>query len=79
MLAAQRFAQLDARDLDDRIPLISGLQRPREQRLLANRLLGELRVDAAAAKKSNSRTPLRQAVSITWVWILRFSSRKSAG
>jgi hypothetical protein len=30
-------------------------------------------------RNSSRRTPLRQAVSITCVWILRFSSRKSAG
>jgi hypothetical protein len=40
VLPAQRLTQLDASDLGDRIPLISGLQGPGEQRFLANRLLG---------------------------------------
>ena len=65
ILLAQGFAELDASDLGDRIPLIGGLQRPREQRLLLDRLLGELRVDAAAAQKCRRRTLERQAVSIT--------------
>ena len=49
VLPAQRLTQLDAGDLGDRVPLVGGLQRAGEQRFLADRLLGELRVDAAAA------------------------------
>ncbi len=51
VLDAQRLAQLDAGDLGDRIPLVRGLQCSGEQRFLADRLFGELRVDAAAAQK----------------------------
>ena len=54
VLPAQRLTQLDAGDLGDRVPLIGGLQGPSEQRFLANRLLGELRVDAAAAQKQQA-------------------------
>ena len=54
VLPAQRLTQLDAGDLGDRIPLIGGLQGPGEQRFLANRLLGELGVDAAAAQKQQA-------------------------
>ncbi len=39
------------------VPLVGGLQRPREQRLLADRVLGELRVDAAAAQKQHPPHP----------------------
>ena len=49
VLPAQRLIQLDADDLGDCIPLVGRLQGPGEQRFLADRLLGELRVDAAAA------------------------------
>lgn len=52
--ANQRLTQLDAGDLGDRIPLIRGLQRTGEQRFLADRLLGELRVDTAAAQKQQA-------------------------
>ena len=54
MLPAQRLTQLDAGDFGDRLPLIRGLQLAREQRLLADRLLGKLRVDAAAAQKQQA-------------------------
>ena len=54
VLPAQRLTKLDAGDLGDRIPLIGGLQGPGEQRFLADRLLGELRVDAAAAQKQQA-------------------------
>ena len=57
MLLAQSFAELDAGNLGDRIPLIRGLKRPSEQRLLLDRLLGELRVDAAAAQKQQPPHP----------------------
>jgi hypothetical protein len=51
VLAAHHLAQVNTCDLCDRIPLILELQRTREQRFLPDRLLGELRVDAAAAQK----------------------------
>ena len=51
VLQPQRLAELDASDLGDRIPLIGGLQGAREERILSDRLLGELGVDAAAAEK----------------------------
>ena len=57
VLPAQRLTQLDASDLGDRIPLVRGLERAGEQRFLANRLLGELGVDAAAAKKQQAPHP----------------------
>lgn len=57
VLPAQRLTQLDAGDLGDRVPLIGGLERAGEQRFLANRLLGELGVDAAAAKKQQAPHP----------------------
>ncbi len=57
VLDSQRFAQLDAGDLGDRIPLIGGLQRSGEQRLFPDRQLGELRVDAAAAQKQQPPHP----------------------
>ena len=57
VLPAQRLTQLDAGDLGDRIPLVRGLERPGEQRFLADRLLGELRVDAAAAQKQQAPHP----------------------
>jgi hypothetical protein len=49
MLLPQRCAKLDAGDLGDRIPLIRGLERTSEQRLLADRLLRKLGLTAAAA------------------------------
>ena len=49
VLQTQRMAQLDAVDFGDGLPLVGGLKRPGEQRFLADRLLGELRIDAAAA------------------------------
>ncbi len=54
VLPPQCLTQLDAGDLGDRIPLIGGLQGPGEQRFLADRLLGELGVDAAAAQKQQA-------------------------
>ncbi len=79
MLLAQRLAELDAGDLGDRVPLIRRFQRSSKQYLLTDRLLGELRVEQQLPRNNSRRTPERQAVSIAWVWILRFSSRKSAG
>ena len=57
MLPAQRLTQLDAGDLGDRVPLVGGLERAGEQRFFADRLLGELRVDAAAAQKQQAPHP----------------------
>ena len=57
VLPAQRLTQLDAGDLGDRIPRVGGLQGPGEQRLLADRLLSELGVDAAAAQKQQTPHP----------------------
>ena len=57
VLPAQRLTQLDAGDFGDRIPLVRGLQRAGEQSLLADRLLGELGVDAAAAQKQQAPHP----------------------
>jgi len=57
VLLAQRFAELQARDLGDRIPLIRGLQRSAEQGLLADRLLGELRIDTAAPQEQQAPHP----------------------
>ena len=54
VLQPQRLAELDAGDFGDRIPLIGGLQGPGEQRFLADRLLGELGVDAAATQKQQA-------------------------
>ena len=51
MLFAQRFTELDSCDLGDRIAFIRRLKWPGEERLLLDRLLCKLRVDAAAAKK----------------------------
>ncbi len=52
--ADQGRTQLQAGDLGYRVPLIRGLQRAGEQRFLPDRLLGELRVDAAAAQKQQA-------------------------
>lgn len=49
VLSSQRLTQLDASDLGDYIPLVRGLQLLAEQRFLADWLLSELGVDAAAA------------------------------
>ena len=57
VLPAQRLTQLDAGDLGDRVPLVGGLERAGEQRFFADRLLGELRVDAAAAQKQQAPHP----------------------
>ena len=62
VLQAQRLAELDTGDLGDRIPLVGGLQGPAEQGLFTNRLLGEFRIDAAAAQKQqppHARAPGR--------------------
>ena len=62
VLLVQRLAQFDAGDLGDRVPLIGGLQRSGEQRLFSDRLLSELRVNAAAAQEQqppHSRAPGR--------------------
>ena len=52
VLPAQRLTQLDAGDLGDRIPLVRGLERPGEQRFFADRLLGELGVDASCCPET---------------------------
>ena len=57
VLLTQCFAELQARDLGERVPLVRGLQRPAEQGLLFDRLLGELRIDAAAAQKQQAPHP----------------------
>ena len=57
VLKAQGLAKLDAGDLGDRIPRITGLQGPGEQRFLADGLFGELRVDAAATQKKQAPHP----------------------
>ena len=57
VLPAQGLTQLDAGDLGDRIPRVGGLQGPGEQCFLADRLLGELGVDAAAAQKQQAPHP----------------------
>ena len=79
VLPAHRLTQLDAGDLGYRIPLIGGLQRPGEQRFLADRLLGELGINAAATQKQqapHTAAPSRfDHVGLD----LRLSSRKSAG
>ena len=45
------MAKLDAGDLGDSVPLVSGLKRPGQQGLFPNRRLGEPGVDEAAAEK----------------------------
>ena len=72
-----KASQLDTGNLGDGIPLIRGLERSCEQRLLLDRLL--ILDRCAAPRNNNLLTPDRQAVSITWDWILRFSSKKSTG
>ena len=57
MLFAQRFAELQVRDLGGRIQLIGGLQRSREQRLLTDRLLSKLRADSAATQRQQAAHP----------------------
>ena len=54
VLLAQGAAELDAGDLGGGIPLIGGLERTGEQRFLADRLLGEFGIDAAAAKEQQA-------------------------
>ena len=49
VLPAQNLTEFNAADLGDHVPLVGGLQRPSEKGLLADRLLGELRVDTAVA------------------------------
>ena len=51
-----------------------GLYGPSEHGFLADRLLGKLGLDAAAAQKQQAPHHDRQAASITLVWILRLSS-----
>ena len=51
MLATQSLTQLDTTNLGDGIPLVGGLEGPGEQRLFANRLVCELRVNSTAAQK----------------------------
>ena len=58
VLLAQGAAELDAGDLGGGIPLIGGLQRTGEQGLLADRLLGELGIDAAAAKEQQAQAAM---------------------
>ena len=54
VLYAQRFAKLDPGDLGDSVPLIRGLKRASEQRLLFNRLLSKFRIDAATTQKQQT-------------------------
>ena len=49
-----RLTQLDAGDFGDRVPRVRGFQRPGEQCFLADRLLGELGINAAAAQKQQA-------------------------
>ena len=51
ILPAIGLAQLDAGDLGDRVPLVGGLERAGEQRVLADRLRRKLRIDAGRAEK----------------------------
>ena len=51
VLGAGMVAELDARDLRDRVGLVGDLERTGQQRLLADRLRGQLRVDAARAEE----------------------------
>ena len=76
VLAAQGLTQLDAADLGDGVQRIGRFQCAGEQRLLTDLLLGKFRIDATAAQKQQ---PADQAASMTLVWILRLSNRKSAG
>jgi hypothetical protein len=51
ILPAIGFAELDARDLRDRIGRVGRLQRSGEQRLLADRLIGEFGIDAGRTEE----------------------------
>jgi hypothetical protein len=51
VLAVIAFAQLDAGDLGNRVRLIGRLQRAGQERILAHRLRGHARVDAARAEE----------------------------
>ena len=57
VLLAQRLTQFDAADLGDGVPLVGGLQGTTKQRLLADRLGGELGVDATAPQKEKPAHP----------------------
>jgi hypothetical protein len=51
ILAAVGLAQLQARDLGDRVPFVGRLERARKQRLLGHRLRCQLRIDAGRAQE----------------------------
>ncbi len=51
MLPVERFAELDAGDLRDRVRLVGRLERAGEQTALRHRLRRRLRIDAGAAEE----------------------------
>ncbi len=57
VLAAIGLAELEARDLGDRVPFVGGLQRSRQQRRLRDRLRGQLGIDAARSEKEQLLDP----------------------
>ena len=61
VLLTKDFAQLDTGDLGNGIPLIRGLKSAGEQRLLLDKLLEGLRMDAAAAQKQQPPHPISRS------------------
>ena len=68
----------DPRDLRDRICLVRGLECSAEERLLANGLRREFRIDARASDEEQLGD-LRHVRRLEYNWMARFSRMKSAG
>ena len=60
VMAAVGAHRLDARDLGDRMPFVSILQKPSQPRIFLDRLRPELGIDAQGAKE--------QLLLMTWPW-----------
>src|SRR3546814_4056721 len=72
VLFAIRLAKLDARDLRHRIPFVRRLERAGKERLLADRLVRELGVDAARSEEQRSEEHTSELQSIIRISLASF-------